>query len=268
MDPKPFYDQFKKKLISDYVIGNPRTITSIKKMIEKLPIDSENVLDIGCGIGWSSFVLKKNHPNLNIISTDLSQELLDVGKTLFGEVNLKFFQQDFTKPELEFPFLFDYIVLLDVFEHLPIQIRKDFGSFIKKVIAQNGSLFLSCPTIYHQGYLKENNPKGLHPIDEDVTLKDLISFAEEIEGEITYFEFVSIWNTNDYFYCKIQVNPPFKPYRKTEVSNQIENYNQRLKRVSDSAYYELFSESEKEKFQQTKQKPFLYRALKKIKSFK
>ena len=49
-----FYNSFGLKLINDYVRGNKRMENAIVELSKFIKSDSTAILDIGCGIGWSS----------------------------------------------------------------------------------------------------------------------------------------------------------------------------------------------------------------------
>jgi cyclopropane fatty-acyl-phospholipid synthase-like methyltransferase len=180
-----FYNTYTEKLLLDYLKGNKRTEKAIKYVLSNLDYSDKNILDIGCGIGWSSYEIAKHNINAEIKGIDLSNELLKIGEGIFKKNNITFEQKDITKNYLnENETKYDAIVMIDVYKHIPKDKRKFFHNIINKIITKNGKIILTCPTIYHQNYLKENNPDGLQPIDEDVTFKDVQIFDEEISEKI------------------------------------------------------------------------------------
>src|SRR5690554_3862752 len=162
-----FYNHFDKKLINDYVLGNKRLVSAIHNLGKFIPKDSKNILDIGCGLGWSSHEFAKAFPSSQVLAVDLSPVLIDTASKLFDDLeNLTFKSYDLTQG---LPIgLRDAIVMIDVYEHIPIIDREQFHKSIKDVLTNNGRFILACPSKYHQEYLKKNNPDGLQPIDEDV----------------------------------------------------------------------------------------------------
>ena len=58
-------------------------------------------------------------------------------------------------------------------------------------------------------------------VDEDVTLNDLVRLAEEVDGIVTYYAMMSIWETNDYAHVQIErgVGPvaPIGPEDRVEL---------------------------------------------------
>src|SRR5579864_9769869 len=114
--PLEFYDNFARRLLKDYASGNRRVEAALEFAIGSLPGDRIDVLDIGCGIGWSSFEIARNRPEANVLGIDLSPRLLANGRVLFGdEPRIRFEAMDFVEEHLDGRF--DAIVLIDVYEH-------------------------------------------------------------------------------------------------------------------------------------------------------
>lgn len=203
-----FYNQFDSRLINDYVLGNKRVISAIKNLGQFIPANSKKILDIGCGIGWSSHEFAKSFPNSRVNAIDLSPVLVKTASMLFGEQeNLTFHTYDLTQ---ELPMdTYDAIIMIDVYEHIPKSDRFNFHTSIKKNLGSQGRLVLACPSKYHQAYLKENNLSGLQPIDEDVDFEIIQTIAKDIDGEIIFFEYQNIWRNYDYLYAVIELNPQY-----------------------------------------------------------
>ena len=112
--PVAFYDRFARKLLADYASGNPRTEQAILFAISMLPGDRIEVLDIGCGIGWSTSEIASNHPDARVRGVDLSPRLVATARSLFGgEPRTRFEVCDFIEDKIEDEV--DAIVLLDVY---------------------------------------------------------------------------------------------------------------------------------------------------------
>ncbi|MCC1484913.1 class I SAM-dependent methyltransferase [Winogradskyella immobilis] len=201
-----YYNQFDKKLINDYVLGNKRIINAIENLGSFIPENSNNILDIGSGLGWSSHEFAKAFPNSQVLAVDLSPVLINTASKLFDtQENLTFKSYDLTQG---LPVdMYDAIVMIDVYEHIPIADRAKFHKSIKSVLAKNGRFILACPSKYHQDHLKNNNPTGLQPVDEDVDFGTIQMIAKQISGEVIYFEYQNIWNNYDYLYAVIELNP-------------------------------------------------------------
>lgn len=209
-----YYNHYGEKLIRDYVQGNNRIISAIKNLGQFIPENSKNILDIGCGLGWSSHEFAKAFPASQVLAVDLSPVLIGTASKLFGaQENLTFKSYDLTQglPLDDY----DAIVMIDVYEHIPFSERDTFHKLVKNILSENGRLILACPSKYHQDYLRNNNPSGLQPVDEDVDFDTIKIIADDIEGEVIFFEYQKIWRNYDYLYSVIEINPEHKMDAKT-----------------------------------------------------
>jgi SAM-dependent methyltransferase len=229
-----FYNRFDEKLIKDYASGNKRLVNAIENLARYIPPNNNlSVLDIGCGLGWSTYEFSRFFEEIKFEGVDLSPVLIDNANKLFQRDNLKYNVFDVTSevPDKHY----DAIVMIDVYEHIPKDDRRKFHQSLLKLLKPDGRILMACPSIYHQNYLKLNNPKGLQPVDEDVDLSILQQTAIDVEGEIIYFEYQKIWKSFDYLYVVIQNGVRYgsttdlksrKPYK-------VEDQNKRIYRLKD-----------------------------------
>lgn len=123
---------------------------------------NRNVLDIPCGMGWGTSLLKKSRL---IVGMDISSEAINEAKMIYGE-SAQFSIGNMT----ELGFIvngFDMIVCLEGIEHIS---REDGISFIReahRILRPNGQLFISspsCSTGEHSGnkfHVYEYKPEEL-----------------------------------------------------------------------------------------------------------
>lgn len=224
---KAFYDNFDKRLLKDFVSGNARVIAALE-FIRDYFADTppKNVLDIGCGIGWSSYEFSKWYPEAHIKGLDLSSNLIAVANSMFTAPNLSFSEKDLTESSHMANGQFDTVVMVDVFEHIPSNSRHHFYQELNAVLSDQFSILLTCPTKQHQHYLRHHKPDGLQPVDEDITVPVLQKFAEAVNAEIVFFANRAIWNTNDYLHAvisnRVPYAPPSKPTKIATLMSQKE----------------------------------------------
>lgn len=219
---KQFYDTFDQKLLTDYVRGNPRMLAAIHHTLGAIPAGATSVLDIGCGIGWSSWEIKRHYPDAWVLGVDISQVLIQTARTLFAVPGLEFIVSDVTSAGSLPRTYFDAIILLDVYEHIPRQERKGVHSMLRRLLNDHSVLILTCPSTLHQDYLRTHKPEGLQPVDEDVTLADVMQLAHDLEGEVMCFTYQTIWRTNDYTHTVIQRKPRYQqPYAQQKQTGAI-----------------------------------------------
>ncbi len=202
---RKFYNNFSSKLLKDYIHGNLRIEAAIKFTISSMPIAPTNILDIGCGIGWSSWEIKRHYPKASILGVDISSESIKIANQLFSaRKSLCFSSQDVVSI-LDFrDHFFDAIIMIDSYEHIPRESRDKLHLFLNSTLKNDGVVILTFPSVFHQKYLRENKPNGLQPIDEDVAIEDMLRLASDIKGYIAYFAFVDIWHKNDYVHVVIK----------------------------------------------------------------
>ena len=226
-----FYDNFLFKLLKDYSTGNPRTVAAIQKSLKYIPTNSTQIIDIGCGIGWTSNEFARSFSSATILGVDLSPTLLKNAKTLFQQKNLFFDNIDITSEKLEFQNTFDAAILVDVYEHISISDRATFHSSLKNILNPSGSrVILTCPSVFHQSYLRNDEPDGLQPVDEDVDLATMIKLAEDLDGEIIHFEYQDIWHSFDYLHTVIEINPQYQKGLKIRRSSKKPGLEPRIER--------------------------------------
>jgi SAM-dependent methyltransferase len=245
MNIENFYDEFTKKLISDYLYSNPRTEAGIALALHWIPNNAKKILDIGCGIGWTSHEYACKYQNAEILGIDLSANSINAAKTLFNDKNnLSYKKVDVTKNNFADNQKYDVIVMLDVYEHIALPDRKNFIESISKILNPKGIVVFSCPSIYHQYYLKHENPSGLQPVDEDVNIEDIYDFAKKINGDVVFFNYISIWHANDYFHAVIQNDVSLNDSKNKKVLffDILESKQNRIKRVKQSQYILMFEE--------------------------
>jgi len=202
-----FYDTFSKKLLADYAFGNPRLKAAIEHAVHWIPLDAKRILDVGCGIGWSTWEIKRNHPEAFVLGVDISAEMIRISRNLFPAPELKFAVHDIAEWDGLLEISFDAIVMLDVYEHIPRELRSRVHQILRQALEKQGHLVLTFPSISHQNYLRAHEPDGLQVVDEDVAMEDIYRLAQDIDGEVISLKHVTIWHDNDYVHAAIKRNP-------------------------------------------------------------
>ena len=101
----------------------------------------KDVLEVGCGDGFKSEIVRKRVKNLYLNDTVAPNELFDK----------KFLKNDFSKSYIKNK-KFDAIYLLDVFEHINKRITDKFIKNLKLNLKQNGIIIVGIPTLASQRY--------------------------------------------------------------------------------------------------------------------
>ena len=226
-----FYNNFENKLINDYISGNERIESAMLELFQFVNPYAENILDIGCGIGWSTHEMACMFKNTNIHGIDLSPKLIECAKRLFRSKNLKFSCSDINDFNVDKKY--DVITMIDVYEHIHPNGRNIFHAQLNKILNEYGRLLIATPSKFHQEFLKEKHPEGLQPVDETIELNDIQKLADDIKGDIIYIEYQSIWNDYDYVYFVIQRKPRFEKLNGIRFYNKVslEPFQSRINRV-------------------------------------
>jgi len=122
-------------------------------------ITSGWIADVGCGLGFGSNLLLKNAKL--VCGYDI--EYLDFAKWSFP--NVKFIKHDITENPL--PYVYDYIVMIDVIEHIKNDELAIENSL--KSLKENGTFILSTPNKMSRyrksvNHIREYTPKELRAL--------------------------------------------------------------------------------------------------------
>ena len=125
---------YKKKLYERYKFAN--------KFIK-----GKKVLDIPCGVGWGTSLLKGA---TSVIGIDISKEAIDYAKKHYENDNRKFYIGDMQFIPLENNSI-DVLICLEGFEHVTKDIGLDFIKESIRVLKQDGLLIMTCPVLNEEG---------------------------------------------------------------------------------------------------------------------
>lgn len=107
-----------------------------------LPVDrSSPIIDVGCGYGYALRAMR-NLGYTNLLGVEVSPEQAQKARDAGFEVVVT----DDTVAWLEaHRGQFAFVSLLDVLEHVPIQVQIDFARAIREVLRPGGKIFLTVP---------------------------------------------------------------------------------------------------------------------------
>ncbi len=196
-----FYNEFAPRLVGDLVKGNPRVRRQFELLRSAVPPGVTHVLVIGFGSGQVAHYLAQLATGARVRGVDVSSENVRIAKALFAHPRVSFEQLDVTRQALGGSY--DLVVLPDVYEHIPVAARAVLHAELARSLNPNGRVILTLPSPGHQEALREQG-HGLQVVDETVTLSDLVRLASDVGGELTYFNSISIWKTNDYLHAVIE----------------------------------------------------------------
>ena len=199
---RDYYDHLLGGLLAGYVYGSERIQAALRFVLAWTPPDAQRILEAGCGIGESTDALKRHRPAAFVLGIDSHERLLERARRLFGDGDAVFTCADILTCTPEGP-PFDVIVLMDVYEHIPLASRPRLHAVLNGLLAPFGRLLLTTPSISHQHYLRDDTPGGLQPIDEDVSRADFERLAADIGGTLAHYLEVSVWRSRDYVHAVV-----------------------------------------------------------------
>lgn len=154
----------------------------------------KKVLDIPCGVGWGTSLLKGID---YIIGIDISDEAINYAKKHYEKRNREFHVGDMQSIPLEDDAV-DVIVCLEGFEHVSKDIGARFLKESKRVLRTGGILIMTCPVLNEYGQ-STGNPYHLYEYPEE--------------------EFVEILNKNFRIIRLERIKGPDGPEYRTVLSN-------------------------------------------------
>jgi cyclopropane fatty-acyl-phospholipid synthase-like methyltransferase len=182
-----YYNGFRDRLVGDYLSRNERVVAALVFAKEALG-DAQTILDVGCGIGWTT-------DELEATGLDISPVLIETAREMFDR---RFVVSEFAAWD---PEPFDTVVMIDVYEHFPRESRPAVHQRIRQTGARR--VVLTVPTPEALQYARDNNIE-LQPVDEDVTDADIQHLADDLDGKVAVNRTVTVSRPNDYRHVLIE----------------------------------------------------------------
>jgi 2-polyprenyl-3-methyl-5-hydroxy-6-metoxy-1,4-benzoquinol methylase len=99
------------------------------------------ILDLGCGVGYGSRLLKDNNPQATVVGIDISQDAVDYAARHYGHGNVSFVRSD-AMTFADDPF--DVVVSLETIEHVS-EPEKFVAHISRKLLRPDGTFVGSVP---------------------------------------------------------------------------------------------------------------------------
>lgn len=176
------------QIINFSYYDDPKRLTylfSRYKFVAKMLEGFENVLEVGCGDGFASRVVKQHVHNLTAI--DLEPKFIeDAKKRVCDKWYINFLVHDIlSAPLIEKKF--DGAYSIDVLEHIPPQLTDSFFRNISKSLKQDGVCIIGTPSKEMQQFY-DSVSKGHVNCYNGYDLKNLM---------LNYFKRVFLFSMND-----------------------------------------------------------------------
>lgn len=202
-----FYDDFSERQTQ---IGVNERLISLFKRMKKLGLSSRSkVLELGCGVGAFTYLLSKKINSGLVEAIDLSEKSISIAQKNTSKNNVLFFAEDvvsYTPQHSDF----DFITLLDVIEHIPLEEHNNLFQNISKIATEQTLIVINIPNPNYINYLHQHHPEGLQVIDQAIELPLLAENLDKNYLEIVFFEKYSIWEKEDYHFILVRKKREFK----------------------------------------------------------
>ncbi|MCD6067452.1 MAG: methyltransferase family protein [Bacteroidetes bacterium] len=192
---KSFYD---KDTTAKYKIrNNLRHFLLILKLKQLGIRQAKNCLEIGCGNGGVTRLIAKSMSG-NILGIDISEKTVEAAKeNLVGYKNVKLQAVDLL--HLDTKETYDFIVLLDVLEHIPFEQHNELFKKMSALLSNDGIIFINIPEPTFNEWCSKTSPDKQQIIDLAVHSDRLISICYQnglYLRELTGYKIFH--NENDY----------------------------------------------------------------------
>lgn len=190
---KKYYDGYSERQQKEsYNLRHYTIVDALKRFGLK---KNDNVLEIGCGIGALSALIFKQIPNSKFRGVDISPESIRIANERFnGKPNISFIVNDMKSFDSDIKF--DFVVLPDVLEHIPLEQHKNIFETIAKVSSPNAKIFINIPAPELNAYCHIHEKENLQVIDLVLPLGEIISNAENSGFMLEYFKRHAVFRKN------------------------------------------------------------------------
>lgn len=177
---RQFYDNFLSYLKNDHRRENPRH-TKIKQALSIFDFKDKTVLDLGCGTGITSKFMAE--AGAKVVAIDLSPALIEFARQHSRHKNVIYFIGDITKLDLKKQF--DFIIMIDVLEHILPERIPNLIEVLKKHSHQTTKAYINIPNENFLRYMKEHFPERLQIVDEPIPLANLLTWLGNAGFKLT-----------------------------------------------------------------------------------
>lgn len=160
-----FYDEYTEQQFQKGIHIRHRTIL---QNLKKAGLRSDSkVLEIGCGIGTVTHLIAKATTNGKVLAVDISPKSIDMARHFNQQFNHVEFaitdMTDFSRPEK-----FDFVVLPDVIEHIPLAQHPHLFQVISQHLHENSTVAINIPHPLYLTWARKHQTEKLQIIDQPI----------------------------------------------------------------------------------------------------
>lgn len=185
-----YYDQYVKRQSQVGVNARHR---SIMNFLKKQGLSSRHrVLEVGCGIGTLTSLISKKVAKGSVVACDISSESIEFAQKFWSKAtNVEWQVSDMSNFDADLPF--DYIVLPDVLEHIPVDQHPKLFKTLKKVSHDRTLVVAHFPHPKGTEWSRIHRPEKLQIVDQCLRGDELMVNAYAAGFNLNLFESYSLW---------------------------------------------------------------------------
>jgi trans-aconitate methyltransferase len=214
-----YYDERVHGKLRDFLEFNPRIEAAMKTIADYAPLQPNRILEVGCGIGASTWRMARAWPNAEVVGIDPSAVSIDIANTCFRLPNLRY-EQGLVEPG-SLSSSFDLVVLMDVYEHVAAAHRQSLHQALAEILTLRGRVILTFPTPEMLAYLKREWPEQIQPVDEDITVEVVQILASDCDARLSLYKKVGIWRNGDYAHAVIDRGDLLSEVKPAEIKERL-----------------------------------------------
>ncbi|MCC6370125.1 MAG: class I SAM-dependent methyltransferase [Bacteroidia bacterium] len=167
-----FYNTFKEHQKKLGVNIRHRTIFKNLKNAGLKP--NSKVIEVGCGIGTVSGLIINFLTEGTFVGVDISKESIELASQTFkNNKNASFLVNDMSN--FSHPQMFDFVVLPDVLEHIPVEQHANLFKVLAKQTTPDAVVLINIPEPNCLNWAREKHPEKLQIIDQSLSMQDLLN---------------------------------------------------------------------------------------------
>lgn len=224
-----YYDEFSKKQVKTGI--NLRHYYLFDKLRYFGLVKNSSVLEIGSGIGTLSELIVKYVSNGRIVLTDISKENISIAKARLSKFkNVTYHVTDMMN--FNSKQTFDFIVLADVIEHIPIDQQPVLFKNLSKLIHSDSVIFINIPHPKIIEYFQKNDPTKLQIIDQAINAGQIMTIAEPLGFRLHFYQSYKLFhNQNDYVIIVFKTDQEVKYEGRNKIEIIIAKWKIKLKYI-------------------------------------
>jgi ubiquinone/menaquinone biosynthesis C-methylase UbiE len=201
---REWYNDFSLSQIRTSV--NLRHYSIINKLISSGLKKDSKTLEIGCGIGTLTGLILNYVSKGRVLGVDISDESIKIARQRLGEsARLELIISDMKN--FQYPNNFDFIVLPDVLEHIPLENHDELFETIGRLTHENSKILIHIPHPRALDYYRLHNPELLQIIDQSIEAISLVNSASKANFILKKYEAYCLFSTEpDYVYLEFEKN--------------------------------------------------------------